>query len=82
MGLYVAIFFAVYADNGHLKLRDACLISIHSNKYECPFLRTDFQTPNLSSVNKPVLFRNDMDKLQSLFSLFPLSGNGRHQARV
>jgi hypothetical protein len=72
MGLYVAVFFAVSADNGHLKLRDAGLASIHSNQFERPLLRTDFQTPNSSPVNKPDLFRNDMDKrlrmLQSIFT--------------
>jgi hypothetical protein len=62
MVLYVAVFFAVFADNDHLKLRDAGLISVHSNQYERPLLRTDIQTPNSPPVNKPVLFRNDMDK--------------------
>jgi len=86
MVLYVAIFFAVSADNGHLKLREAGLISIHSNKYEIPFLRTDLQTPDSSPVNKTILFRIDMDKrpsmLQSTFTLFPFSGNSRHNTRV
>ena len=66
MVLSVAIFFAVYADNAHLKLGDAGLISIHINKYERPLLQTDFQTSNSPPVNKPVLFRYDIDKCPSM----------------
>jgi hypothetical protein len=49
-----------------LKLSDADLISIHINKYERPLLQTDFQAPNSSPMNKPVLFRNGTDKRPSM----------------